>query len=355
MVPVSDQVLRKIHREEYKTVNLKGLHEDGLSWKAKGLLWYLMSRPDGWHFRRRDIEGRSTDGRDSVRNGLRELKDMGYLQIRPRQARDGKFIGHEWLVTEDPDDLPLPNSDSPNDGKPEIRLTGHSEDPSFTRKGGLVESRTGRNAGRNFDLTVKGLRPPSRTPRNGKGTPMTPRETACYLGAENECYRFDLGDSPPQGLVSGENKLDVEDLVELPRNTLVGLTALMLKAKPEGDRFEQILAERDYRIFQFAARLLNEFTKDRDGDRWRGIRLTFWALAHSYRFSKLPMPAAEDKGSLHNFFARVGVFNERKKEKKVSWVEAARMEFYRERNAYDGRLSEEARESLREEMAKHGL
>ncbi|MEK5175109.1 conserved phage C-terminal domain-containing protein [Heyndrickxia sp. FSL W8-0496] len=73
-----------------------------ISWKAKGILGYLLSKPDDWVTYITDLEKRSTDGRDSVRKGLKELEDHGYL--RRKRVRDGgKFKGWEYTVYEIPE------------------------------------------------------------------------------------------------------------------------------------------------------------------------------------------------------------------------------------------------------------
>ncbi|NJR71011.1 MAG: hypothetical protein HC771_22020 [Synechococcales cyanobacterium CRU_2_2] len=50
-----------------------------LSWKAKGILWYLLTKPDGWQCKTSDLINQSTDGRDSVVAGLKELEQQRYL------------------------------------------------------------------------------------------------------------------------------------------------------------------------------------------------------------------------------------------------------------------------------------
>lgn len=50
-----------------------------LSFKAKGLCAYLMSKPQGWNFSADRIANESNDGRKAVLKGLKELEDVGYL------------------------------------------------------------------------------------------------------------------------------------------------------------------------------------------------------------------------------------------------------------------------------------
>jgi len=74
----------------------------GLSWKAKGLLAYLLARPDNWEIRESDLVAHATDGRDSVRTALRELKAAGFIVKAQRRSEVGKFSVAEFDVYERP-------------------------------------------------------------------------------------------------------------------------------------------------------------------------------------------------------------------------------------------------------------
>lgn len=89
------------------------LSDKQLSWKAKGILVYLLSKPDDWVTYLTDIENQSTDGRDSVSSGVKELLSAGYLE-RKQLREKGRFKGWEYSVYE------CPNvSESTENGKPE--------------------------------------------------------------------------------------------------------------------------------------------------------------------------------------------------------------------------------------------
>lgn len=77
------------------------LSDEKISWKAKGILAYLLSKPDDWVTYAKDIEKRSTDGRDSVNSGIKELIAAGYLE-RKQLREKGKFTGYEYSVYESP-------------------------------------------------------------------------------------------------------------------------------------------------------------------------------------------------------------------------------------------------------------
>jgi hypothetical protein len=67
-----------------------------LSWKAKGLLAYLLSRPDNWVVRFRDLVKHAPDGAHTVRAAMKELRDVGHVVVETERegGRITKWIYH---------------------------------------------------------------------------------------------------------------------------------------------------------------------------------------------------------------------------------------------------------------------
>lgn len=76
------------------------LFDEDLSYKAKGLLALMLSMPDNWSFYQGWLIKQSKDGEASVRTGLEELEEAGYLVRRKLQDESGRFAGMEFLVYE---------------------------------------------------------------------------------------------------------------------------------------------------------------------------------------------------------------------------------------------------------------
>lgn len=85
----------------YILLNKTALEDSNLSFKAKGILAYLMSKPDNWKSSVQDLINNGVDGRDSIKSGLRELKRHGYLIKRPIKE-NGKFVEWEEIIFEIP-------------------------------------------------------------------------------------------------------------------------------------------------------------------------------------------------------------------------------------------------------------
>lgn len=93
------------------------LNDKRLSWKAKGIMAYMLSKPDDWTFYLDEIATHSTDGMSSFRSGFNELKKLGYIQRVQSRDETGKFnwetIVYEQPVTENPQ-VDIPQVEKPH-------------------------------------------------------------------------------------------------------------------------------------------------------------------------------------------------------------------------------------------------
>lgn len=95
----------KIMRREnpFVQVDKRILENESLSWRAKGLLAYLLSRPPDWTVRTSDLIQRSIDGRDAVYSILKELIQAGYIcREDGKRSACGRFNSVNYLVFEEP-------------------------------------------------------------------------------------------------------------------------------------------------------------------------------------------------------------------------------------------------------------
>jgi hypothetical protein len=90
-------IFRNPARLRFLTVSKIPLEDKRLSWKAKGLLLYLLSKPDNWNANSIQLEGESKDGRESVLSGLKELRENGYIELHTP-----KTGGKEYHISEEP-------------------------------------------------------------------------------------------------------------------------------------------------------------------------------------------------------------------------------------------------------------
>lgn len=101
-------IIRARNNKNYTVINNVGLRDDRLSWKARGLLSYMLSLPDDWIFRDLELTNHAPDGKESTKKGLKELEQYGYLVKQQSRGERGKFATNDWLLYEVPlTDLPL--------------------------------------------------------------------------------------------------------------------------------------------------------------------------------------------------------------------------------------------------------
>ncbi|MFK4417152.1 putative phage protein (TIGR02220 family) [Bacillus sp. RC251] len=88
--------------KNYTTINNTGLRDERLTWKAKGILAYILSLPDDWVFYMEEVAKHSKDGIASLKAGMKELKECGYVKRFPIKGEDGKINRWETIIYEVP-------------------------------------------------------------------------------------------------------------------------------------------------------------------------------------------------------------------------------------------------------------
>lgn len=79
------------------------LENPNLSFKAKGILAYLLSKPDNWKVVVGDLFNHSTDGKTAIYSALKELKEQGYYVKIPVRNEKGYFVRWESTIYECPE------------------------------------------------------------------------------------------------------------------------------------------------------------------------------------------------------------------------------------------------------------
>jgi hypothetical protein len=93
--PLVVNIFRLEKTEHYARIANSVFEDRRLSWEARGLLGYILSKPDDWKVRLFDLVARGPAGEHKLRRMLRELEAAGYLYRRRYRRADGTF---EWIV-----------------------------------------------------------------------------------------------------------------------------------------------------------------------------------------------------------------------------------------------------------------
>ncbi len=90
-----------------------------LSAKAKGLLVEMLSLPENWDYTLKGLTYLFTDGLDSIRQGIRELEEHGYIVRERKRDTKGRLGGMEYVIYETPRVLVGKSGDSVENETPE--------------------------------------------------------------------------------------------------------------------------------------------------------------------------------------------------------------------------------------------
>ena len=94
--------IKKQYQKGFTTVDNLVLNDTNLSWKAKGLFVYLWSQSDEWDFYESEVVKHSTDKIASLKSGLKELEQQGYLKRQRKRDDKGHLKENEWILSDNP-------------------------------------------------------------------------------------------------------------------------------------------------------------------------------------------------------------------------------------------------------------
>lgn len=138
-MPVKNIVKHVIKRNYYTQIDNTILQSTpGMSFKAKGILCYLLSLPPDWSINIQDICNRATEGVDAVKSGLKELQQIGYIKkmcLRDSAGKITKWVTYvrESLDLEFPPDENNSKKDDQEVVNPEVN-NPEVDNPPYTNK-----------------------------------------------------------------------------------------------------------------------------------------------------------------------------------------------------------------------------
>ena len=75
----------------YSVIHNHLIEDHRLSWKARGMLIYLLSKPDHWRTTIAHLASVSPEGIHAVRTGMKELALYGYVKHLRKQNPNGQW------------------------------------------------------------------------------------------------------------------------------------------------------------------------------------------------------------------------------------------------------------------------
>lgn len=95
------------------------LRDRNLSFKAKGLLSFMLSLPEDWDYSLKGLCAISKENRDAIRSTLKELQDNHYLEIEKVRGDKGYFE-YNYLIYEKPHFIEQENENNPDTENPHL-------------------------------------------------------------------------------------------------------------------------------------------------------------------------------------------------------------------------------------------
>lgn len=90
-------IVRRAGRpRRFTVVDNTTIEDSRLTWEARGMLIYLLSKPDDWSTNREHLAGQAPNGLTVVRRVLAELETCGYLVRHRTRGEDGRI---QWEAT----------------------------------------------------------------------------------------------------------------------------------------------------------------------------------------------------------------------------------------------------------------
>lgn len=93
-------IVRVQKRETYTAISNAPLRDASLSWEARGVLAYLLSKPNNWQVLVGDLVNQGPASRGKVNRVLRELEECGYLLRERIHNEHGRFVWRSTVYEE---------------------------------------------------------------------------------------------------------------------------------------------------------------------------------------------------------------------------------------------------------------
>lgn len=113
-------IIRVHSTKNYTVMSNFHLRDKNLTYKAKGMLSFMLSLPEDWDYSVNGLVSVSKENENAIKGILQELKDNGYLVIKKIKDDKGKFI-YEYNIYEIPTTI-NPEGEKPEVDNPEVEL-----------------------------------------------------------------------------------------------------------------------------------------------------------------------------------------------------------------------------------------
>lgn len=103
-------IVRAQRKDHFTVINNIAISDERLGFRAKGVLIFILSKPDNWSVSERGLAQVGPDGRDAVAAALKELEACGYLRRTKTRNPDGTWAWDSMVFDVPQTDGELPAS-----------------------------------------------------------------------------------------------------------------------------------------------------------------------------------------------------------------------------------------------------
>lgn len=155
------QIVRAARPETgYTTIRNDVLRDVRLSFRARGILAYILSHTDNWRTDAEAMAAVASEGRQAIQTALKELKAAGYIETRKSQDAMGR-----WTTTTIVYDTPIESRKNLDAPKPKTKA--EKKDNSVNTASQIVANVWEPNAKNNAQAPVAVVKIVSTALRNG--------------------------------------------------------------------------------------------------------------------------------------------------------------------------------------------
>jgi biotin operon repressor len=129
------------------------IRDSRLSYRARGVLLEILSRPDNWRVSGDSLARSGKEGRDAILTALKELRDCGYIRMVKIRKEDGTFETTNYVYDSPQDVAPSPENPTTASVEPPYPEKPPTGKPQLDNQGSLEElSKKNLDTNTEFDL-----------------------------------------------------------------------------------------------------------------------------------------------------------------------------------------------------------
>lgn len=221
--------LRKRRAGGFVSIPSTTIRDKELSFRARGVLGWILDHPDGWDIRSEVIAHEGAEGREAIRTALAELAAHGYYRVERRRQADGQVLTVTAVSdTAMPDWAAEYRADQAGAGKRKDGSTARRRAPLYVQAadGEWVRATPRTAPTASETVTAEGGFPGSGSP--GSGSPGA-GNLGSLVQTETQTVTTTTGPKPPPGSPGTDPPDPAAPLAlvvveSLPNNLRTGLT-----------------------------------------------------------------------------------------------------------------------------------